>query len=385
MTEQELIRQQPYFYWLSRIEGIGDRTIFRLLERECVPEEIYFAEEERLQRWKEERILTEKQLQNLKQSRRLGNIYSGYDSLKTSGILLYPFYHPEYPKRLRNIPDCPSALYVKGKLPKAEKKSLAIIGARICSGYGKRMAEEFAEVLGGAGVQIISGMAKGVDGISQEAALRAGGISFGVLGCGVDICYPSQNRSLYDKLIAQGGVISSYLPGTPPQKQYFPPRNRIISGLADAILVIEAREKSGTLITVDMALEQGRDVYALPGRVGDAISEGCNRLIAQGASVALSPESLLAEMVGEEMNFSKKNENIDGINIKETDKLLEESERKIYEILDDYPKSSEMIWQELNQCEKTVMSIQKVMILLMKLCIKGFAEQKGINVYIKCR
>lgn len=383
MTEQELIRQQPYFYWLARIEGIGDKTIFRLLGNKRLPEEIYFAEEEQLQRWRNEGSLTEKQLKNLKQSRRMENIYSAYDSLKRSGISIYPFYHPEYPKKLRNIPDCPGALFVKGKLPESEKKSLAIIGARNCSGYGKRMAEEFAGVLGSAGIQIISGMAKGVDGISQEATLRAGGTSFGVLGCGVDICYPTQNRLLYDKLIANGGVISSYLPGTPPQKQYFPPRNRIISGLADAILVIEAREKSGTLITVDMALEQGRDIYALPGRVGDPISEGCNRLIAQGASIVLSPRSLYEELTGGVLDFIQKNECNRDENNRKNDYLLEESERKIYQILDVYPKSAEVIWQELNQCEDGQMSIREVMMLLVKLCMKGFAEQRGVNTYIK--
>lgn len=141
-------------------------------------------------------------------------------------------------------------------------------------------------------------MARGVDGISQQAALDAGGRSCGVLGCGVDVCYPRQNRALYERLPKQGCLISSYPLGTPALSRNFPPRNRIVSGLADAVVVVEAREKSGTLITVDMALEQGREVYAVPGRVTDRLSDGCNRLIRQGAVPMLNPEELIEELKG---------------------------------------------------------------------------------------
>ena len=145
---------------------------------------------------------------------------------------------------------------------------------------------------------MVSGMARGIDGIAQKAALEAGGASFAVLGCGVDICYPEENRELYDRLLQEGGILSEYPPGMPPEPKLFPPRNRIISGLSDLVLVIEARKKSGTLITVDMALEQGREVYALPGRVSDKLSDGCNRLIRQGAGVATCPEDILEFFFG---------------------------------------------------------------------------------------
>ena len=377
-NHNEQIRQQPYFYWLVRIPGIGDRTIHRLLSTVESPEQIYYAEEKLLRAWKEEGILTQKQYYSLCISRKEGNLYTAYDNLQKAGIKIYPFYHSEFPPNLANIPDCPGALFVKGNLPDPKKKSLAIIGARSCSGYGKRMAQEFGEILGRAGVQIISGMARGVDGIGQEAALKVGGSSFGVLGCGVDICYPPQNRSLYEQLQTQGGVISSYLPGTKPQSQYFPPRNRIISGLADALLVIEAREKSGTLITVDMALEQGREVYALPGRVDDAISEGCNRLISQGAGIALSPEYLLEEMLGENVDCKVEQKDAAVRN------HLTPEEYRVYEILDDYPKSFTAIWEELSGEKKDALPLPQVMDKLMHLCMKGYAQQlNGANVYIR--
>lgn len=201
-----------------------------------------------------------------------------------------------YPERLKVIPDAPSGLYVMGKLPAESDITVAVIGARECSDYGRYVAEKLGTFLGEKGVTVVSGMARGIDGISQWAALEAGGASVGVLGCGVDICYPAKNRKLYDRLLEQGAVLSEYPPGTPPRSMNFPARNRIVSGLADAVVVIEARNKSGTLITVDMALEQGREVFVVPGRITDELSEGCNRLIRQGAGILLSPEELLEEL-----------------------------------------------------------------------------------------
>lgn len=205
-----------------------------------------------------------------------------------------------YPARLKNIPDAPKVLYVLGELPEEEALSVAIVGARDCSEYGRFVAEELGRLLGSSGISVVSGMARGIDGISQTAALDGGGKSYGVLGCGVDICYPKENRRLYERLKANGGILSEYAPGTPAAAFHFPPRNRIVSGLADVVVVIEARAKSGTLITVDMALEQGREVYVVPGRVTDRLSDGCNRLLKQGAGILLSPEEFLTELLERE-------------------------------------------------------------------------------------
>ena len=204
----------------------------------------------------------------------------------------------DYPARLLEIPDPPERLYVLGRLPEENLPSVAIIGARECSEYGSYVAARLGECMGRNGIQVISGMARGIDGIGQTAALDAGGSSFAVLGSGVDVCYPARNRRLYERLRERGGVLSEYPPGTPVLSRNFPPRNRIVSGLADAVVVVEAREKSGTLITVDMALEQGKEVYAVPGRVTDALSSGCNRLVKLGAAVLLDPEELAEELRG---------------------------------------------------------------------------------------
>lgn len=202
-----------------------------------------------------------------------------------------------YPERLKNIPGAPRGLYVLGRLPEENRLSVAVVGARDCSEYGRFVAKELGAALGSSGITVISGMARGIDGISQEAALDVGGRSFGVLGSGVDICYPKENRELYERLKDCGGLLSEYAPGVPACANHFPPRNRIVSGLADVVVVVEARVKSGTLITVDMALEQGREVYVVPGRMTDRLSDGCNRLIKQGAGILLSIEDFIRELM----------------------------------------------------------------------------------------
>lgn len=196
---------------------------------------------------------------------------------------------PGFPGRFEGISGSPEGLYVIGELPRDDQPTVGIVGARMCSRYGHETAYEFGRVLAGKGVQIISGLALGIDCYAQEGALAGGGKTFAVLGCGADICYPKSNREVYEKIKTSGGILSEEKPGTPPLAYNFPKRNRIISALSDIVLVVEAKEKSGSLITVDFALEQGKTVYAVPGRVCDLLSYGCNSLIAQGAGIACSP------------------------------------------------------------------------------------------------
>ena len=225
-------------------------------------------------------------------------------------------------------------------------------------------------------MQVISGMARGIDGISQEAALYAGGVSFAVLGSGVDVCYPAQNRALYDQIQKQGGILSIYPPGTEPRPQNFPPRNRIVSGLADVVVVIEARQKSGTLITVDMALEQGKEVYVVPGRITDRLSDGCNKLMKQGAGVVLSPEEFLEEIRGLWKNQSQpedkgqfqrrqSNEQIFSTIKMKTVIEIPEALQEVYDLLDFYPKSVEQLLEQLPK-RYDVTSLNTA---LMRLCL----------------
>ena len=212
------------------------------------------------------------------------------DLMKRQGVSFVSRYHPEFPKRLRNIADCPYGLFYKGRLPATAYPLVGIVGARACSAYGSVMAKRIGEELALRGMQVVSGMAMGIDGIAQKAAAAAGGASFAVLGCGPERCYPQINIELYTMLQEKGGVLSEYPCGTGVRKYRFPERNRIISGLCSSIAVLEAGERSGSLITARQALEQGRDVYALPGRISDPLSAGCNALIRDGAGVITSAE-----------------------------------------------------------------------------------------------
>ena len=188
-----------------------------------------------------------------------------------------------FPDRLRKLSGMPKKLYYIGNLPDPKKPAAAVVGARMCSPYGRCQAFKYARTMASYGVQIISGMARGIDAEGHKGALDTDTPTFAVLGSGVDVCYPNSNRWLYQRILEKGGgIISELPPGSPPVNWAFPARNRIISGLSDAVLVVEAKEQSGSLITANFALEHGHSVYALPGAVTEELSRGCNKLIFDG-------------------------------------------------------------------------------------------------------
>ena len=363
-------REKAYMHWLYQAVGMGNRGTLKRLEQIGTPEEIYgLAVQGRLEEKLSGRYRSK--AEQITAYTAGYDVEAAYAKLEAAGISFVTAGETEYPKRLAKIPDAPYALYYAGRLPEETRPSIAIIGARNCSEYGKGMARQFGETLAAAGVQII----RGIDGIGQQAALRAGGYSLGVLGCGVDICYPPENRPLYEELIGAGGICSEYPPGITPRAILFPPRNRIISGLCDAVLVIEAKERSGTLITVDMALEQGREVYALPGRATDLLSQGCNRLIRQGAALVMSPQELLqelgagsgsAEIYKQQLLFNP--EGVSG---------------RLLSVLDYQPKSMEQIRQEYAGLYGEGLSVPELCRELLELCADGSAGMVGGNYYVK--
>lgn len=372
--------ERMYACWLCSVPGIGNRTAEKLFALCPGAREIYEAGENL---WKE--VLTDRQMEQIRMFAKNTTPEALWETVLERNIRFVMLPDADYPKRLRNIPDPPRGLFVKGRLPDENSLSVAVIGARDCSEYGSFVANGIGRELGRCGVQVISGMARGIDGISQAAALRSGGSSFGVLGCGVDICYPSSNRGLYEELCEQGGLLSVHPPGTEARAQHFPPRNRIVSGLADALIVVEARVRSGTLITVDMALEQGREVYAVPGRVTDRLSDGCNRLIAQGAGVFLTPEDFLRELkegrrcgdasvAQDEMTWAgahPREEVAKQWECRPDHARLTPEQRELYAALDWHPMSLEQIQAKL-QKEYTV---PELMARLMSLCVEQIAVQ----------
>lgn len=366
-----------YAHWLYNIPGVGRKTIKYLLSEKGTPEAVYHLPQKELECLFASVPGMQKLAERITDSKKDWKIKTEYEKLKEKGIRFTCLGDKMYPRRLAQIPDAPYGLYFQGKFPAEELPSVAIIGARNCSEYGRRMAQYFGKELARAGVQIISGMARGIDGISQMAALETGGYSLGVLGCGVDICYPAENRELYGLLREQGGICSEYPPGTEPRNSLFPPRNRIISGLSDAVLVIEAKNRSGTLITVDMALEQGREVYALPGRVTDALSEGCNRLIHQGAAIAFSAEDMIRSLMGRETG------SLEMSGYKSRKMILSDIQKDILENLEDTPQIPEMIKERmLLKCGREI-QLSELMNQLVRLSLMGYARQIGNSYFVK--
>ena len=276
----------------------------------------------------------------------------------------------EYPQKLNNYPKMPEILFVKGNLPDAKKPTAAIVGARACSPYGRIQAFRYAKILSSAGVQIISGMAYGIDAEAHKGALEGGTPTYAVLAGGVDICYPSGNRPLYARILREnGGILSEQPPGMRARNYFFPARNRIISGLADLVLIVEAREKSGSLITAQWALDQGKIVYAVPGPVNEALSMGCHKLIYDGAGIAYSPEILLRELGLNCENKVKSPE--------KNDLGLASDLKLVYSCLDLRPKSTDFLIQ------KTVLPPEKIGSLLLELKLSGLVREIGRHYYIK--
>ena len=322
------------------------------------------------------RVLDEKDVGKITQSRRQWDVQERWGKLQEEGIGFVCVEDARYPQKLRRISATPYALYYIGRLPEETRKSVAIVGARTRSAYGSQITGKLARALAQNRMDIISGMAKGIDGTGQRAALNAGGKSYAVLGSGVDVCYPRDHIGLYMDIIEHGGgILSEFPPGTPPLAMNFPMRNRIISGLSDAVLVMEARIRSGSLITADMALEQGKDVYALPGPLDSPLSAGCNHLIQQGAGILLNPENLLEEW-GIETNVLCRNTEIKN---EKNKKVLESTDDLVYSCVGLYPKNVDQIAQESR------VEIRKLMSILVTLELQGYIREITKNYYIRIK
>lgn len=271
--------------WLATREGVGARTQKELLETFGTPEAIYSADQARLAMAAE---LRHAQVQALC-DHSFAQVEKITQDCQRLGIRILTYADSIYPERLRNIPDPPLVLYTRGTLPDLDAQpAIAVVGTRRASAYGMKTAETLSAQLSDAGFVIASGMAQGIDGAAARGALRVGGTTVAVFGCGVDICYPHEHQRLMGDIMLSGAVISEYPPGTAPSGKNFPMRNRIISGLSIATLVVEAPKRSGSLITAHVALDQGRDLFAVPGNIDLASFAGSNQLLAEGCAYFVS-------------------------------------------------------------------------------------------------
>jgi len=360
--------QEQYGMWLCSIEGIGSQTIRKLINRFGTPEEVYTRTEEQLK----EAEIGDRERKLLINGKRQFHYRAMKQKISSYDMDVISYFSERYPEKLRHIPDFPKRLYWRGRLPR-EELQIAIVGARNCSHYGREMARRFAYELSGSEIGVISGMARGIDGWAHQGALEAGGNTYAILGNSAEICYPKEHARLYQSIVRNGGVLSEYPPETPAMPGFFPMRNRIISALSDGVLIVEAREKSGSLITAELALEQGKDIFVIPGRIGDTLSEGCNQWIRQGAYLVTKPSDIVEYYEANGLLARrKKTKNLAKIKVS-----LESEEKMVYASLSLEPK-------EVNQIAKeTALPAAMLMKQLFSLQKKGLVEEVGKNNYIK--
>ncbi len=290
--------------------------------------------------------------------------------LDAQGIRVLTWEDEEYPPRLKEIDQPPPVLYVRGELTREDFWAVAVVGTRRATAYGRQVAEEIGAYLAQHGVTVISGLARGVDAVAHQAALRAGGRTLAVLGNGVDRVYPPEHRALAEQIVQRGALLSDYPPGTPPDAANFPPRNRIISGLAMAVLVVEAGEGSGALITAQFAADQGREVFAVPGSILAPQSKGTNRLIQQGARPLLSAQDLLDVL------------NLTCLHEQRRARVAlpaDEVERQIMEVLGCEPLHVDEIHR------KTGWPVERVSATLVMMELKGLVRHAGGMNYLAVR
>ena len=281
-----------YWLWLTELPGLTNQTRLALLRHFPTPEDVYYADPEEV-------LLTEgitREQAKLLEDKDCSGADRILADCQRLDLDILTIQDAGYPNRLRNIYDPPCLLYVRGRLPAFDDEaSIAVVGTRDCTPYGISSAEKLGYGLAAGGAVVVSGLARGVDSAALRGALRAGGTVTAVLGNGLDVVYPPENQYLYEDVAAAGALISEYPPGTPPEAKHFPVRNRIMSGLCLGTLVVEAPARSGALITAGTALEQGRDVFAVPGPIDAPASVGCNRLIRDGAGLVSDAWDILGE------------------------------------------------------------------------------------------
>lgn len=362
-----MINIDKYILWLSVFDGITPIKKYELYKFFKSAEKIYNADEITIAKSK---ILTLQSIEKLMLSKKEIDVDKIIELCNRYNIDFISIEDKNYPQKLAKIPDPPLGIFVVGSLPEDNFKSVAIIGSRRCSEYGATQAYKFSKEFAKHNIVIISGMAMGIDSKAHMGAIDGGGKTIAVLGCGADIIYPSSNKQLRDNIIKNGCIISEYPPQTEPLKHHFPQRNRIISGLSDAVCVAEAAKRSGTLITVNQAIEQGREVFAVPGNITSYFSQGCNNLLKTGCSALTEPADIYSALNISLKADSEKNAKISTI-------TLATEEKMVYDCIGLQPITIEEIMIKTNS------QIQTIQYILTMLEIKGYVTRLSGQKYIR--
>lgn len=354
-----------YWVWLNSLHGISPKKRLQLVQHFGDPRNVWSACEEELRILP---FLSPGNIVHLLDKNIKKDSEKHLENIHKFGINLITIYDELYPEYLRKIYDPPIVLYIKGTI-RRDELAVAVVGSRKATYYGLRMAEDIAYELARNGITVVSGMARGIDSYAHNGALRTGARTIAVLGCGLDIVYPRENKELMEKIIGSGAVISEYVPGVEPSAYNFPARNRIISGFSMGVVVIEAGEHSGSLITANFALDQGREVFAVPGNANSLNSVGTNKLIKDGAKLVTGIEDILEEL----FFLSKVKRKVPGKSWEKPMNPLYESlcgeEKVIAGCLALEPLHIDILAQ------KSGISIQLVSATLVSLELKGIVEQ----------
>ena len=314
--------------------------------------------------------LGKKVIERVVQARESVNLEKLWEQILNQGIQILTWQDDVYPSRLKEIDQPPPVLYIRGEYLQEDLFAVALVGTRRVTAYGRQITEEIAAFLAANGITVISGLARGVDAVAHSAALKAGGRTLAILGSGVDRIYPPEHRALAEQIMERGAIISDYALGTPPDASNFPPRNRIISGLSLAVVVIEAGETSGALITAEFAAEQGREIFAVPGSILAPQSKGTNKLIQQGAQPLLSVNDLM-----QALNLTRVGEHKAARRILPAD----ETEARVLNVLGNGPLHVDEIRNQ------TDLPIEKVSAALALMELKGMVRQVGGMNYVAVR
>jgi DNA processing protein len=352
---------------LSQVPEVGTKRFISLLNHFGSPGEVFSASQKELERIPDiGRVVA----QNIKKFNYWDDVEKQSLRIGKDRIRFITINSPEYPSNLKNIYDPPPYLFLKGEIKKDDQKALAIVGTRVPSTYGRLITEKISSELAGKGITIISGFARGIDSLSHHYALEANGRTIGVFGSGLDVIYPPENKKLADEIEKNGALISEFLLGTQPEGTNFPKRNRLISGLSLGVIIIEAGIKSGALLTAQLALDQGREVFAVPGNISSKGSEGANWLIKKGAVLVTKAEDILEELKGVLYEDGKK------LKMGKSSTLSEE-EQEIYELLSSEPAHIDRIAKE------SELSTPQTLSLLLSLELKGFVKQISGKNFIR--
>lgn len=367
------------FYWLALhlAPGIGGVTFRYLVKRFGTPAAVFQAKETELAAIKGIRPATITAICNFTVEERARQ---ELELIQKHGVKIVTFQDHSYPKNLNDIYDAPALLYVKGHLTDDDDFSVAVVGSRHPTHYGQKAAEALCRSLVGYGLTVVSGMARGIDTAAHVGAIAGQGRTIAVLGSGLDVIYPEENKELYRHIAEKGAVISEYPFGTPPEPKNFPIRNRIISGLALGTVIVEAAQKSGSLITAHLALDQGREVFAVPGSINSLRSTGTHKLIKQGAKLVERAEDIVEELLPlKKAPSALSTEQEKGAESVSTGvpQDLPPEENDLLALVEDYPQHIDEI------VRRGGFAVQKVSSILLNLELKGLVQQLPGKLFIR--